>query len=997
MKIRNTHIKTQLNAAFTILLAFVVLLGALSFFQAERLHRQTEVLYQYPLEVRNILNDLSKDILNIRIAHRDMIMALASQEEVKLQERDEYLQEMILLLADANKQYQLLLEKYMGPASDVDEAYNAFLLWKADVDENNRLVKEGDIQAANLNLLPGGKIAVHRQAMWEKVEKIDAFSLEMANELYISSQAQKELLNIQLLVILCIILALSFAISLRIIKNIRRPLGQMNQMVMQFHQGDMNARIGYQYDNEFGLLASSINAMAEAVQNNTVLNDMTVELAEVMLKEDDAHAFFQKFLGALARQTGSQMASVYLLSNNREEYVLFESLGMEGNAQKSFDARSLEGEFGAAILSQKVQLSIIPQDAPFYFHVTNGKFAPKEIITIPVIIHGQVAAIVSLSTIGHYEPQALELVRRNNTAITTRFTGILAHRKLLDMTELLEKQNRELDAQKTELSAMTMELTQQNAELEMQKKQLGEVSEMKTHFLSNMSHELRTPLNSVIALSGLLGRRLKGMIPEEEYRYLEIIERNGKNLLNLINDVLDISRIESGREELEISRFAVIDLLEDVASLLYPLAKQKGIALSYRCLTAGLLMSSDSEKCKHILQNLVSNAIKFTEKGAVDILAHQKDGCVEITVRDTGIGISKEHLPRIFEEFRQADSSTSRKYGGTGLGLAIAKKYVEMLGGKITVSSVLLEGSEFIVTLPLLHGDMASDGDVMLEQQAVPAAEPVQARDMQPLNTAAKTILLVEDNESAIIQISDLITEMGHRVLIAHDANEALAIIGKVIPDAMILDLMMPGIDGFELLTIMRNAEATAHIPVLILTAKHITKDDLKVLKRNNIHQLIQKGDVDRMMLKRTISGMLFPMLDVAVQPASNRRKITGRPKVLLVEDNLDNLITVNALLQDAYDVIVAEDGKSGVSLAKTHTPDLILMDIALAGMDGIEAFGIIRGTPELSHIPVIALTASAMNHERDMILAQGFDGFVPKPIEADELYGKIREVLYGE
>jgi signal transduction histidine kinase len=194
-----------------------------------------------------------------------------------------------------------------------------------------------------------------------------------------------------------------------------------------------------------------------------------------------------------------------------------------------------------------------------------------------------------------------------------------------------------------------------------------------------MSHELRTPLNSVIALSGVLYRRLANRIPEEEYSFLEVIERNGKHLLSLINDILEISRIEAGREEIEITEFDAGSLAADVVSLIQPQAKQKKIELLQTARASDLFITSDANKCRHILQNIIGNSVKFTEKGKVEVAARKSYNNIVITVADTGIGVAEDQLPHIFEEFRQADGSASRRFGGTGLGLAIAKPIDEKL------------------------------------------------------------------------------------------------------------------------------------------------------------------------------------------------------------------------------------------------------------------------------------------------------------------------------
>jgi len=605
----------------------------------------------------------------------------------------------------------------------------------------------------------------------------------------------------------------------------------------------------------------------------------------------------------------------------------------------------------------------------------------------------EIIAIISLASVRTYSKETSLLIKNIINTLTARIEGVLAYQKMQVFTKQLEYQNSELEAQKTEMSAQSSELLEQNRELEMQKIQLSEASRLKTNFLSNMSHELRTPLNSVIALSGVLNRRLANKIPADEYSYLEVIERNGKHLLSLINDILDISRIESGKEEVELSKFNSKNLISDVVSMIEPQAVQKSIELIHKTGGNDLILTGDIDKCRHILQNLIGNAVKFTEKGQVEISSEQFDNSIKITVTDTGIGISENHLIHIFDEFRQADSGTSRRFGGTGLGLAIAKKYANLLGGTIEVKSTLGEGSSFSLILPLNY--VAENRIIESE------ANMVEFNKVLPViyqkTGAIKTILLVDDSEPAIIQLKDFMEESGYQILVAHDGPEALAIISHIIPDAMILDLMMPGMDGFEVLKTIRNAEPTANIPVLILTAKHITKDDLKLLKRNNVHQLIQKGDVNRIELLNSVASLVYTETAHEVITQKEIQLIEGKPVILIVEDNVDNMLTVKAVLDDKYILLEAEDGTQGVMLAKKHLPNLILMDIALPGMDGIEAFNVIRNIGQLSHIPIVALTASAMTLDRETILAHGFDGYIAKPIDEKVFYNTINEVLYGK
>jgi len=392
------------------------------------------------------------------------------------------------------------------------------------------------------------------------------------------------------------------------------------------------------------------------------------------------------------------------------------------------------------------------------------------------------------------------------------------------------------------------------------------------------------------------------------------------------------------------------------------------------------------------LQNLIGNAVKFTDSGSVIVSATKTENGISLSVSDTGIGIDKSNLPHIFDEFRQADGSTSRRFGGSGLGLAIAKKYANLLGGTITVDSNLGKGSLFTLLLPLRYA-----AENKIAEQSLPNKFKQQSTPNKFISVPkVKTILLVEDSDPAIIQMKDILHESGYTILAAHNGNEALEIIEKTIPDAMILDLMMPGMDGFEVLKTLREAEHTASIPVLILTAKHITKEDLSVLKRNNVHQLIQKGDVNRNELLHAVYEMVTPKTPKPENLQRQNLTIEGKPLVLVVEDNPDNMITVKALLADNYTVLEAINGNEGVAMAKKHKPDFVLMDIALPEIDGIEAFKAIRNDAQLLHIPIIALTASAMTSDREIILAYGFDAYIAKPIDDKIFFSTINTVLYG-
>ena len=695
-KIANIRIRTQLITGFAVILLFVAALGTTAYIQNGQLFKQTQILYMHSLQVRRSIDLLNSNILTMRLGQRDLMLA-SNQEE-----QQAAIQMMSLAAADVEKQFGTVEELYLGSPEDVRNAYQAYLTWNTARQENIDLALSGDIAQVKINVQSEGKVGSYRELMLEKIKNIDQISLEKGDELYNNSVALEGSLNGQMILLIAAILLVSAAISIVILRNIRNPLKEMNDAVACFQKGDMNARSSYVSENEFGVLSASINSLAENVQKNTILNNNSVAFAEVMLREDDVVKFFQTTLGALAEITGSQIAAVYLLNAEKNMYEHFVSIGTSEQAKQSFAADSFEGEFGKALATHKLQyIRSIPENTRYVFETVSSRILPGEIITIPVLSGKTVTAVISLAAVGTFTPGSIDLIEHSMIALSARIEGMLAYTKIKVYKEELERQNRELESHKSRLSAQTAALMQQNAELETQKKQLDEASRHKTVFLSNMSHELRTPLNSIIALSGVLNRRLLNRIPEDEYSYLEIIERNGKNLLMLINEILDISRIEAGHVEIEITKFHVDNLIDEVVSLIRPQADQKNIKLVHNKSLSELYISSDVDKCRHILQNLIGNAVKFTEKGSVIVSALQMEDRMEVKVTDTGIGISAENLPDIFDEFRQADGSTSRRFGGTGLGLAIAKKYADMLGGTISVTSIPDHGSEFTFSLPL--------------------------------------------------------------------------------------------------------------------------------------------------------------------------------------------------------------------------------------------------------------------------------------------------------
>jgi signal transduction histidine kinase/CheY-like chemotaxis protein/CHASE3 domain sensor protein len=986
MKLEDLKISTQLRLGLGAILALVVLLGALASVQTRRLGRQAIGLYDHPLPVRQALGRLEVGMESMSRHVRDLFLAHDVQGTM------ESLHKLEAAKGETDRQLAVLHDRYLGPPEDIAVLRDDFVAWHALRDGTVRLLREGKTTEAEARILPGGVQATQAELVRSHLRKIDDFAANKSDQFYRAATAQTDAINHQLALVIATILLLSVAIVWGLTRGIRTPLDELTEATGQFRQGKLNIRSAYVSGNEFGTLSASFNAMANSIESQVQTNRNAARLADAMLCEEELHAFCRELLRRLSECTSSQVGAVYLLDESKAVLEHCESIGLGDGGRTAFSATDLEGELGAALVSRQIQrITDIPADTRFTFAAVSGDFTPREILTIPVLSDGSVVAVISLASLRAYSESSLGLVNDIWSMVNARMNGVLAFREIGRLATRLEQQNHELEAQRHELAVQAGELTEQNAELGMQKRELDEASRLKSAFLSNMSHELRTPLNSVIALSGVLNRRLGDAIPAEESGYLEVIERNGKSLLALINDVLDLSRIEAGHEEISVGQCSIRELAGELVGMVGPEAQGKGITLTSLVADDLPPLASDCDKCRHILQNLVGNAVRFTDTGFVEISARQADDCLYVAVRDTGIGIAADQLPHIFEEFRQVDDGTTRIHGGTGLGLAIAKRYAELLGGGITVESTLGEGSTFTLRLPLA---LELPNGEPVEHSGWPTGEHVAGATLASPGKG-QSILIVEDSEPAIIQLTDILQAEGYRSHVARNGTEALAQIGDGVPDAVILDLMMPEVDGFQVLQSVRSTERTAHLPVLILTAKHVTKEELNFLEGNHIQQLIQKGDIDREGLLAAVARMVATP-EVATEPALPPRHIprSGNPVVLVVEDNPDNMRTAKALLGNRYEILEAIDGQTAVEQARAHQPDLILMDIALPVMDGLAALAAIRADETLRDTPVIAVTASAMKGNREEILAHGFDGYISKPIAHDVLEKTMREFL---
>ncbi|GAB6146772.1 response regulator [Desulfocicer niacini] len=839
----------------------------------------------------------------------------------------------------------------------------------------------------------------------------------------------RELMTNFILLGLGVLMAI-FIIAIVTARAIATPIIEMAATATKIKQGDLSARNHiFSGPNELVTLSETVNAMAVALESQVALRQINDGITRVMVDSRDLETFRFDILKKLITVTDSQMGVYFLLNQKTRQYEAFASIGIMAERLKPFDADSLEGETGWLINEGKISfLKDIPQDNLFQFRTFTGTLPPREIISIPLSINDTVVGIISLASVKPYGSQATAVMEQPwTTGLSTALSNMIANAETARLAAELQSSNQELQAQAEEMALQarelqqtTEELQQQNQALEIQREKVQEANRLKNEFLSNMSHELRTPLNSVMALSRVLLMQTKDTLSAEELNYLEIIERNGKNLLSLINDILDLAKIESGKMEVISRHIHIEETIENIMERLEPLAREKGIKIEENIDRDLPAITCDGNRLHQVLQNIMGNAVKFTSRGGVTVSAWHDRNTIYVRVSDTGIGIAPKELPHIFEEFRQVDGTASRSYEGTGLGLAIAYKTAQLLGGDISVESTLGKGSIFTFHFPVHTNDTPEPPQVSprprVQKQDFPTLKSTPpCYRLSPENNT-KRLLVVEDNESAVIQIKMILEKAGYHVDIATSGQQALNYIAGTIPDGIILDLMMPGIDGFEVLEKMRNTRATAGIPVLILTARDLTPEDLNKLTSNNVQQLVQKGDIDVQGLLGKIKSMLGEPKEEAskdvispdlgqpsvplgkasqamILPNMKKQKhLREKPTVLIVEDNLDNMITLKAILGTQYAIQEAANGKQGLDLALTALPDLILLDISLPEMDGYGVVEVLKKQDLTRHIPVIALTAHAMKGDRQKIMDAGCDDYISKPVDPETLMPRIEK-----
>jgi len=512
-----------------------------------------------------------------------------------------------------------------------------------------------------------------------------------------------------------------------------------------------------------------------------------------------------------------------------------------------------------------------------------------------------------------------------------------------EMLEQIQQRDTALLRAHDELEKRVEERTKQlevaNKELEIRNREVERATQLKSSFLASMSHELRTPLNAIVGFSDLLVEQAAGELNAKQMRFVRHIKQGSTHLLQLINDILDLSKIEAGLLEFRYENFEVKDALPEVLSTIRPLAMVKNITVEEK-LESKVPIRADRVRFKQVLYNLLSNATKFTPNGGgIEIRAYDQGNMTCVSVSDTGIGIRPEDQDLVFEEFRQVEGSTSA-HQGTGLGLAITKRLVEHQGGTISLKSELNKGSEFTVSFPVGTKEASSQ-----PEPSPPLHSPVNAR--------SSPLILIVDDELAARELLTSYLSPTYRTVTAQSGDEALAKAKELCPDAIILDILMGKGNGFDTLVQLRNARDTAKLPIIILS----------IIDQKQVGFALGATDY-------LVKPILKPVLIETIQKYVSRQGLDDS-SILLVDDDPKSLELLEETLRSAgYETQSVQTGSRALEVLSSKIVDAVLLDLLMPGMDGFEVIRHIREKENLQGLPIFVMTGKSLTHEESELLA---------------------------
>ncbi|WP_297295933.1 HAMP domain-containing protein [uncultured Methylovirgula sp.] len=802
--------------------------------------------------------------------------------------------------------------------------------------------------------------------------------------------------------------------------NLTTQVRAIAEVATAVTKGDLTRSIQVDARGEVAELKDNINTMIGNLRLTTERNNeqdwLKTNLARftnMLQGQRDLANVGRMLLSELAALVDAQNGVIYQV--NGDTLQLLHAYADDSANGHPKELRLGEGLVGQCardarrLLITDVPENVVPISSSIF------KTTPKSAVVLPVLFEGQVKAVIELASLSHFTELQLSFLEQlttgtgivlNSIEATMQTEGLLKQsqqlaaelqtqqKELQQTNEQLGQKAQQLAERNVEVEAKNQEIEQARRALEEKAAELALTSKYKSEFLANMSHELRTPLNSILILGQQLVDNPEGNLSGKQVEFARTIHGAGTDLLNLITDILDLSKIESGTVSVEAEEIIFTNLLEMMSRPFRHEAERRQLAFEID-LDPNLERSliTDSKRLQQVLKNLLSNAFKFTERGGVKLTVRSaKSGwnadhptlratpsVVAFEVSDSGIGIPPEKQKIIFEAFQQADAGTSRKYGGTGLGLAISRELANLLGGEIQLRSTPGVGSTFTLYLPLTYvgAQTMPRGREATILPFPPGASASRLSEHQPerleddradIRPGDLSLLIVEDDPHYARVLADLARDNGFKVILSSRGSEALTLARDCRPTAVSLDVFLPDMLGWNVLSQLKQDPNVRHIPVQIITLDE------------DRHHGLARGAYSFMTKPTTIDGLESALSRLKKFAAPRRRRL------LVVEDNAAERLSLSELLgHDDIEIVAAETGNGALKILKENPPDCIVLDLSLPDISGFEVLEKIRDDASLADIPVVVFTGRELSSEEDAVLHTMARSVVVKGVESPE------------
>ncbi|MCF0058689.1 response regulator [Dyadobacter sp. CY356] len=787
-------------------------------------------------------------------------------------------------------------------------------------------------------------------------------------------------------------------------------------------EGDYSVRSSDNMDDELGRISTALNSMTGSLEqtfndlsNKNWLQTGTVKLSNAIRGERILKNLAENLINTITDYINAPLGTVYILDKDW-------NFKLTGHYAASHAPETINGGDGLAGQVIKNKNSVIIRDLPENYITVNstlGHTAPACLVILPLVYADECIGIIEIGLLREPGPLEIQFLTENLEMLSISVNAALDYVKLQDFLEETQAQSEELQTQHNELENLNAELEAQSQKLQASEEELrvqqeelqqtnGELEERsslleeknleiekkadelelttryKSEFLANMSHELRTPLNSILLLSRLLAENDEKNLTSDQVEYATVIQSSGNGLLGLIDEILDLSKIEAGKMDLDYARVSVRDITGDIKSLFNQIAKEKN--LEFKISVADdvpAIIETDRMRLEQILKNLISNALKFTSQGSVELTVNTNpvdNNTVSFTVKDTGIGIPPEKQQLIFEAFQQADGSTKRKYGGTGLGLSISRELVKLLKGEISLISEPGKGSEFTLIIPVsqsqqvqvqenknLFGVATTDSFTKKEESVdtrfistvIPENIP---DDRSSITEKDKSILIIEDDTNFAKSLLEYTRKKGYKGIVAVRGDEGLELAESFKPLGILLDLQLPIMSGWEVMDKLKSNQKTRHIPVHIMSSHKLKNESLL------------KGAVDFIDKPMALDKMqeIFKKIEYVLSKKSK--------KVLIVEDNPQHAKAL-AYFLETFNINseLRSNISEGVEALKNKEVDCVILDMGIPDKQAYEMLEEAKKNPGFENLPIIIFTGKSLSMSEELRIKQYADSIIVK------------------